>query len=97
MAMRLDHGTDELGEVHGINVTPFINVMLVLLIIFMVAAALATVETGKGQPAAAKARLIRTHGIPCERPTMRRPTVDRGYPARPMQNTRNCTMFVNRA
>ena len=38
MAMRLDHGTDELEEVHGINVTPFIDVMLVLLIIFMVAA-----------------------------------------------------------
>ena len=37
MAMRLDHGTDELEEVHGINVTPFIDVMLVLLIIFMVA------------------------------------------------------------
>jgi biopolymer transport protein ExbD len=27
MAMRLDHGTDELEEVHGINVTPFIDVM----------------------------------------------------------------------
>jgi len=38
MAMRLDHGTDELEEVHGINVTPFIDVMLVLLIIFMVTA-----------------------------------------------------------
>jgi len=23
MAIRLDHGTDELGEVHGMNVTPF--------------------------------------------------------------------------
>ena len=44
MAMRLDHGTDELEEVHGINVTPFIDVMLVLLIIFMVAAPLATVD-----------------------------------------------------
>jgi biopolymer transport protein ExbD len=44
MAMRLDHGEDELVEVHGINVTPFIDVMLVLLIIFMVAAPLATVD-----------------------------------------------------
>ena len=44
MAMRLDHGEDELGEIHGINVTPFIDVMLVLLIIFMVAAPLATVD-----------------------------------------------------
>ena len=44
MAIRLDHGEDELGEVHDINVTPFIDVMLVLLIIFMVAAPLATVD-----------------------------------------------------
>ena len=44
MAIRLDHGTDELVEVHDINVTPFIDVVLVLLIIFMVAAPLATVD-----------------------------------------------------
>ena len=44
MAIRLDHGTDELNEVHEINVVPFIDVMLVLLIIFMVAAPLATVD-----------------------------------------------------
>jgi biopolymer transport protein ExbD len=44
VAIRLDHGTDELTEVHDINVTPFIDVMLVLLIIFMVAAPLATVD-----------------------------------------------------
>ena len=44
MAIRLDHGEDELNEVHDINVTPFIDVMLVLLIIFMVAAPLATVD-----------------------------------------------------
>lgn len=35
---------DELEETHEINVTPFIDVMLVLLIIFMVAAPLATVD-----------------------------------------------------
>ena len=40
MAIRLDHGTDELSEMHEINVVPFIDVMLVLLIIFMVAAPL---------------------------------------------------------
>jgi biopolymer transport protein ExbD len=44
MAIRLDHGTDELTELHEINVVPFIDVMLVLLIIFMVAAPLATVD-----------------------------------------------------
>jgi biopolymer transport protein ExbD len=44
MAVRLDHGEDTLTEVHEINVTPFIDVMLVLLIIFMVAAPLATVD-----------------------------------------------------
>src|SRR6476661_7960476 len=37
-------GGDELAENHEINVTPFIDVMLVLLIIFMVAAPLATVD-----------------------------------------------------
>ena len=35
---------DEPEEMHEINVTPFIDVMLVLLIIFMVAAPLATVD-----------------------------------------------------
>jgi biopolymer transport protein ExbD len=50
MAMRLGHGTDELEEVHGINVTPFIDVMLVLLIIFMVAAPLATVDIAVDLP-----------------------------------------------
>ena len=44
VAVQLDHGADDLAEVHEINVTPFIDVMLVLLIIFMVAAPLATVD-----------------------------------------------------
>ena len=44
MSVRLHHGEDTLEEVHEINVTPFIDVMLVLLIIFMVAAPLATVD-----------------------------------------------------
>jgi biopolymer transport protein ExbD len=51
MAIRLDHGADELAEVHEINVTPFIDVMLVLLIIFMVAAPLATVDVAVDLPA----------------------------------------------
>src|ERR1041385_8714445 len=37
-------GDDEFGETHEINVTPFIDVMLVLLIIFMIAAPLSTVD-----------------------------------------------------
>ena len=37
VTLRLDHGEDSLAEMHEINVTPFIDVMLVLLIIFMVA------------------------------------------------------------
>src|SRR5271156_6590023 len=52
MAIRLDHGTDELTEVHDINVVPFIDVMLVLLIIFMVAAPLATVDVPVDLPSA---------------------------------------------
>jgi biopolymer transport protein ExbD len=50
MAIRLDHGEDELADVHDINVTPFIDVTLVLLIIFMVAAPLATVDIGVDLP-----------------------------------------------
>jgi biopolymer transport protein ExbD len=52
MSVRLDHGEDALAEVHEINVTPFIDVMLVLLIIFMVAAPLATVDILVNLPAA---------------------------------------------
>jgi len=44
MAGRIDEGGDDLVEAHEINVTPFIDVMLVLLIIFMVAAPLSTVD-----------------------------------------------------
>jgi biopolymer transport protein ExbD len=50
MAIHLNHGADELEEVNGINVTPFIDVMLVLLIIFMVAAPLATVDISVDLP-----------------------------------------------
>ena len=50
MSVRLDHGGDILDEVHEINVTPFIDVMLVLLIIFMVAAPLATVDVAVDLP-----------------------------------------------
>jgi TonB system transport protein ExbD (group 1) len=52
VAFRLDHDADGLDEVHEINVTPFIDVILVLLIIFMVAAPLATVDVAVDLPAA---------------------------------------------
>jgi biopolymer transport protein ExbD len=51
MSVHLDHGDDSLAELHEINVTPFIDVMLVLLIIFMVAAPLATVDVAVNLPA----------------------------------------------
>ena len=51
MSVRLDHGEDSLTDIHEINVTPFIDVMLVLLIIFMVAAPLATVDIAVELPA----------------------------------------------
>ena len=52
MAIRLGSRSDgdDLEIQHEINVTPFIDVMLVLLIIFMVAAPLATVDIGVNLP-----------------------------------------------
>jgi biopolymer transport protein ExbD len=47
VAPRLDAGEAELGE---INVTPFIDVILVLLILFMVAAPLSTVDVPVNLP-----------------------------------------------
>ncbi len=51
MGLHLHEGGDDLQENHEINVTPFIDVMLVLLIIFMVAAPLATVDVKVDLPA----------------------------------------------
>lgn len=48
MALKLDDGDAELSE---INVTPFIDVILILLIVFMVAAPLSTVDVEVNLPA----------------------------------------------
>jgi biopolymer transport protein ExbD len=56
MSVRLDHGELDMQETHEINVTPFIDVMLVLLIIFMIAAPLATVDISVDLPASTAQR-----------------------------------------
>jgi biopolymer transport protein ExbD len=54
-----ENSGDELAETHEINVTPFIDVILVLLIIFMVAAPLATVDINVDLPASSAAQAPR--------------------------------------
>ncbi|WP_294607311.1 biopolymer transporter ExbD [uncultured Roseovarius sp.] len=52
MAVKLSMGEDDLAANADINITPFIDVMLVLLIIFMVAAPLSTVDVPVELPVA---------------------------------------------
>ena len=59
MAAKLDLDSNNLAETHEINVTPFIDVMLVLLIIFMVAAPLATADFPVDLPSAAAQEQLR--------------------------------------
>ena len=60
MAAKLATGADgdDLVETHEINVTPFIDVILVLLIIFMVAAPLSTVDVNVDLPASTAANPV---------------------------------------
>ena len=67
MGLHLKEGADDdLAENHEINVTPFIDVMLVLLIIFMVAAPLATVDIKVDLPASTRqtGATARETGVP---------------------------------
>jgi biopolymer transport protein ExbD len=52
VSIRLAREEDDFAETHEINVTPFIDVILVLLIIFMIAAPLATVDVPVDLPPA---------------------------------------------
>lgn len=57
-----DNMADDLADNHEINVTPFIDVVLVLLIIFMVAAPLATVDVNVDLPV--------SNATPAQRPDL---------------------------
>ena len=62
MAVTLkDPSDDGLVEISDINVTPFIDVILVLLIIFMVAAPLSTVDVS-GRPPGLERRAAAASG-----------------------------------
>jgi biopolymer transport protein ExbD len=56
VAIGLGHEGDDFAETHEINVTPFIDVILVLLIIFMIAAPLATVDVPVDLPSSTAER-----------------------------------------
>ncbi len=79
MAIRLGHDGDDFAETHEINVTPFIDVILVLLIIFMIA-----------RPARDRGRAVDLPATTAQR--QERPDKPYSSPSRPIARSPSATI-----